>query len=233
MKTLAHHHENSSDHGSLIEEIILGGQDGVVNVLGLVLGVAAATTDARIVLIAGITVTFAESISMAAVAYTSQKAAKQYFESEKQREIMEIEQFPDIEKKEIREIFEKKGFTGKDLDKVVEIITSDKKVWLNVMMSDELHLGSYEEKDPKRAAVIVGIAAFFGSFFPIVPFFFTDTQTGMILSLIFSVGILFVAGVVKAKYTIGNWFKNGLEMAAIGAIAAIAGYIIGILLQGI
>ena len=226
MKKLIHHHENSSNHGSLIEEIILGGQDGVVNVLGLVLGVAAATTDA-------ITVTFAESISMAAVAYTSQKAAKQYFESEKQREIMEIEKFPDIERKEIREIFEKKGFAGKDLDKVVEIITSDKKVWLNVMMSDELHLGSYEEKDPKKAAVVVGIAAFLGSFFPIVPFFFTNAQTGMILSLIFSVGILFVAGAVKAKYTIGNWFKNGLEMAAIGAIAAIAGYIIGILLQGI
>ena len=66
-----------------------------------------------------------------------------------------------------------------------------------------------------------------------MPFFFTNAQTGMILSLIFSVGILFVAGAVKAKYTIGNWFKNGLEMAAIGAIAAIAGYIIGILLQGI
>ncbi|MDD5464580.1 MAG: VIT1/CCC1 transporter family protein [Candidatus Moranbacteria bacterium] len=227
------HHDHASTDGNIIEEIILGGQDGVVNVLGVVLGIATATTDAKIVLIAGIAVTFAESISMAAVAYTSQKAAKQYFESQLLREKKEIEETPEIEKQEIREIFEKKGFKGKDLDKVVEIITSNKEVWLNVMMSDELNLGSYKEKDPKRAAIIVGLAAFFGSLFPITPFFFTDAQTGIIYSFILSIGILFLAGAVKAKYTIGNWLKNGLEMAAIGTIAAIAGYIIGLLLQGI
>ncbi|MDO8628506.1 MAG: VIT1/CCC1 transporter family protein [Nanoarchaeota archaeon] len=68
----------SGDVGSLLRDIILGGQDGVVNILGLVLGVAAATVDVRIVLIAGLAGAFAESISMAAVAYTSTKASRDF-----------------------------------------------------------------------------------------------------------------------------------------------------------
>ncbi len=54
-----------------LRDIILGGQDGLVNVLGVTLGVAAASGDTRIVLAGGLAATFAESFSMAAVAYTS------------------------------------------------------------------------------------------------------------------------------------------------------------------
>ena len=67
--------------GVNLKDIILGGQDGLVNVLGVILGVAAATSDSRIVIIAGLSATFAESISMAAVAYTSSKAARDYYKS--------------------------------------------------------------------------------------------------------------------------------------------------------
>ncbi|HLD12600.1 MAG TPA: VIT1/CCC1 transporter family protein [Candidatus Nanoarchaeia archaeon] len=73
--------KSGDDIGSLLRDIILGGQDGVVNVLGLVLGVAAATADPRIILIAGLAGGFAESISMAAVAYTSTKAARDFARS--------------------------------------------------------------------------------------------------------------------------------------------------------
>src|SRR3990167_5460969 len=61
---------DGTDHLKL-RDIILGGQDGLVNVLGVTLGVAAASGDTRIVLAAGLAATFAESFSMAAVAYTS------------------------------------------------------------------------------------------------------------------------------------------------------------------
>ena len=70
-----------SSIGSHFRNIILGGQDGVVNVLGVVLAVAAATNEARIVIITGIAANLAESLSMAAVAYTSTKASAQYYYS--------------------------------------------------------------------------------------------------------------------------------------------------------
>src|SRR3990167_1049070 len=97
-----HMDNNHNNHaGSRLRDIILGGQDGVVNVLGIVLGVAVATNETRVVLIAGLASTFAESISMAAVAYTSTKAALGYYYSELAQEEKEIEEKTKEEKREI------------------------------------------------------------------------------------------------------------------------------------
>ncbi len=71
--------ESYSSKGFDLKDIILGGQDGLVNVLGVILGVAAATYDSKIIIIAGLAATFAESISMAAVAYTSTDAVLSYY----------------------------------------------------------------------------------------------------------------------------------------------------------
>src|SRR3989344_492700 len=95
-----------------LRDFILGSQDGLVNVLALVLGVASATNDIRIVLIAGLAATFAESISMAAVAYTSTKAAHDYYEKEHASEWQEVKEQPEKARREIREIYHRKGFRG-------------------------------------------------------------------------------------------------------------------------
>jgi len=87
-----HYHTRHDPHrrASWLSNIILGGQDGLVNVLGVVLGVAAATNDTRIVLVAGLAATFAESVSMGAVAYTSTRADSDFYESEREREYRHI-----------------------------------------------------------------------------------------------------------------------------------------------
>ncbi len=222
---------SASDEGNLIESIILGGQDGLVNVLGIILGVATATNDQRIVIIAGLAATFAESISMAAVAFTSKKAAKQFYESEKKRLEKLVEENRSENKKLIEEVYSKKGFAGNDLQRAVEIITSNKKVFVDTILSESLNLSSYSGVSPSKNAVIVGLSAFVGSLVPLVPFFFVDVKIAFILSLVFSVVILFIVGALKAKWTIGGWKKNGFEMVAIGMVAALSGYIIGILLS--
>ena len=103
------HHAEHHLHASLdphrrsvsgLSDIILGGQDGLVNVLGVILGVAAATSDPHLVLVAGLAATFAESVSMGAVAYTSTIADADYYDSEKEREIRHIEKVPSLERDE-------------------------------------------------------------------------------------------------------------------------------------
>ncbi len=76
--------------GRRLREIILGGQDGLVNVLGLVLGIAAATAQTRVILVAGLAGTFSESIAMAGVAYTAALADRDYHLSRLRRENREI-----------------------------------------------------------------------------------------------------------------------------------------------
>ena len=218
---------SESHRGNRLSEVILGGQDGLVNVLGVILGVAAASQDTRIVLAGGLAATFAESISMAAVAYTSKVAERDYYYRELAREKREIKDVPEMEIEEIREIYRQKGFKGKLLEDIVKVITSDEKVWLDTMMSDELKLTPVEEKRPFIAAFVVGFSAIVGSLIPLWPFFFLPVQEGIYSSMIVSAIALFFVGVIKARLTIGNWGRSGLEMALIGMVSALAGYGIG------
>ncbi|MBI2079573.1 VIT1/CCC1 transporter family protein [Candidatus Micrarchaeota archaeon] len=229
-KPFEHEPHSGINHGSFLRQIILGGQDGLVNVLGIVLGVAGATGDAKIVIIAGLAATAAESISMAAVAYTSIKAEVDYYFSELAREKQEIKDFPEVEREEIKLIYMKKGFKGKELETVVNKICSDEKVWLDIMMAEELGLAPVESKNPVMEGVIVGASAVVGSLIPLIPFFFLPLDSAIIPSIVISAVALFLTGAYKGKTTIGNWFRSGVEMMVIGFVAAMAGYLIGLYL---
>jgi VIT1/CCC1 family predicted Fe2+/Mn2+ transporter len=216
--------------GSKLREIILGGQDGLVNVLGIVLGVAAATASTRIVLISGLAATFAESISMGAVAYTSTKAAKEYYLSLKRRERFELKQKPSEERREVKDIYYHKGFRGQLLNQIVNKITSSKRVWLDTMLAEELHVFPEDYHDPMKSGVIVGVSSIVGSLIPLMPFFFMPVGISVWWSLLICTLSLFVLGAIKAKVTVGTWWKSGLELAAIGMAAAITGYAVGMVL---
>lgn len=216
--------------GDLLPNIILGGQDGTVNVLGIVLGVASATNDKFIVLVAGLVATFAESISMAAVAYASARAEQDRYRSEMRQEKWEMEHLPEVEEEEIRLIYMKKGFRGRQLDSMVKGIVSNKDLWLSTMMTEELGLKPTESEEPVRDAAIVGSSAFIGSLIPLIPFMFFGVGESIILSLVISTLVLFAVGAYKARITVGKWWKSGIEMAAVGMVAAMAGWLVGKLL---
>lgn len=222
------HHDLNS--GGLLRDVILGGQDGLVNVLGIVLGVAAATNESRIVIIAGLAATFAESISMAAVAYTSTKAERDFYSKQYEKEKFEIERGSRDEVDEVREVYRRKGFKGRTLEEIVKGITADNDRWLDFMMAEELGLGKPDARSPVNSALIVGFAAIIGSLIPITPFFFTNVGLAMPLSLVLASVLLFAGGIIKAKFTVGSWWKTGLEMTVIGMLSAIAGYVVGAIL---
>ena len=222
------HLKNHNHKGSMLKDVILGGQDGVVNVLGLVLGVAIATNDTRIVLVAGLASTFAESISMAAVAYTSTKAALSYYYSELKQEEKEIEEKPKEEKREIKQIYTAKGFRGRTLSAIVNKITSNKQLWLETMMAEELKLTTTGNENPLKNTFIVGISSLMGSLVPLLPFFFLPVKESIYLALASCGVVLFLTGAYKAKVTVGKWWRSGLEMLFIGMLAALAGYLIGL-----
>ena len=231
-KDLDHHnHTDPHKQASAISDIILGGQDGLVNVLGIILGVAAATGDAYIVLVAGLAATFAESVSMGAVAYTSTVADADYYESEREREYRHIKEVPNLEKEEIRSIYANKGFDGELLNKIIDTITANQDVWVAVMMAEEHQLQPVNRKHALRSAIIVGVAAVIGSLIPLIPFLFVPITVAMVLSISLSAFVLFTVGVVKARMTVGHPGKSGIEMAAIGITSALVGYAVGVLLK--
>src|SRR3989475_11144714 len=132
----------------LLSDFILGSQDGLVNVLGVILGVAVASRNLpdpiTIILAGGLAAPFAESISMGAVAYTSTLARRDHYLAEVERERREVVGLPDLEKQEVRDILERWDFHGPELDEMVEKITSKPKAWLEIMMAHELNLAPVE-----------------------------------------------------------------------------------------
>ncbi len=228
-----HYHANLDPHSGIcsLSDFILGGQDGLVNVLGVVLGVATATRDPRLILVAGLATAFAESISMGAVAYTTTMAEADIYESERSREYRHIENAPNIERQEVREIFQKKGFHGTLLDRIVDTITADHETWVNVMMAEEHQLTPVNRASAFRSAFVVGLSAIVGSLVPLLPFIFFPAGAGIWISVIVTALVLFMVGAYKARVTIGRPGKSGLEMALIGILSALIGFVVGLVFK--
>jgi predicted membrane protein (TIGR00267 family) len=228
-----HHHTRIDPHHRAfgLADVILGGQDGLVNVLGVILGVAAATGDPRIVMAAGLAATFAESVSMGAVAYTATLAESDFYMSELEREYRHVQEVPTLEQQEIRDIYRGRGFEGELLDRIVDTITANKDVWVAVMMAEEHQLTPTDRQTALRSAFVVGIAAVIGSLIPLAPFVFLPVRVSMVVSILVAALTLFVVGVYKARVTVGHPGKSGLEMALIGTLSAMVGYGVGLLFK--
>ncbi len=232
-------HEPDAERGGIgrsLRDIILGGQDGLVNVLGLVLGVAAATAQLRIILAAALAATFSESIAMAGVVYTSALAERDYYLAMLAQEQREVEELPDVETEEVRQIFRDKGLHGEVLEGVVKEITSDKKVWVETMMRDELHLAPTSGTGAVGRALVTGLATLIGSLIPLVPFLFVplfgiSVTAATVMAVPLSAAVLFAVGAYKALTLVGDWRISGLQMTVIGMVSAAAGYGIGRLLH--
>ncbi len=223
-----HHKKNEEKHKfeNPLRDIILGGQDGLVNALGIILGIAAVTPDVHILIATVLAATCAESISMGAVAYTSALAQKDYYEAEKKKEYEEVEQYPEMEKEEIRQIYEAKGFKGKVLEEIVSTITSDKNLWVNAMMAEELQIQKVDTKAVLKSSVIVTIATAIGHLIPLLPFFFVTHTTGLIIAILLSGITLFIVGWYQATTLVGTWWKSAIKMVIIGLGAAFLGFLV-------
>ncbi|MGD0951188.1 MAG: VIT1/CCC1 transporter family protein [Methanotrichaceae archaeon] len=224
---LNHPRRESHKLGNFLRNFILGGQDGLVNVLGIVLGISAAGGDTKILFAAALAATFSEALSMGAVAYTSTLTERDHYLRELQIEENEIRDLPDIEKEEIRMIYKAKGFTGDLLENIVSTISSNKDNWIKFMMGEELHLQPVETKEVLRASIIVTIAAIVGSLIPLTPFLILERSVAVLASVTVSALALFAIGAYEALSFVGDWRKSGIRMVVIGLGAALVGFMIG------
>jgi vacuolar iron transporter family protein len=213
----------------LLSDFILGSQDGLVNVLGILLGLAAATSDTRIIIIAALAALGAESVSMGAVAYTSTLARRKVYESEVQRELAEMRDVPEIEKEEVRTIFREWGYEGKELEEIVDRVEAKPKAMLDLMMAFELKLAPVSELQPRNSALTVFAATVVGSLIPLIPFLVAGHAIvdAAYSSVIVSGAALFGIGWYEARTTVGSFWRSGLRMLLIGLGAGFAGFLIG------
>ena len=216
-------------HRSFLSDFILGSQDGLVNILGIILGVSAATNNLKLLLVATLAALAAESISMGAVGYTSTLARRKLYLSEERREIEEMHAVPDIEREEVRQIFRDWNYQGAELEEMVDRICSNPKAMLELMMAFELRMSPVYPEEPRNSGLLVGLATIVGSLIPLLPFllvpvnFLDDVMASVVLSAV----TLFFIGAYEARTTRGSLLRSGLQMLVIGMAAGFAGFLIG------
>lgn len=213
--------------GELMRDTVFGISDGIVTTLALVAGVAGATTEIPVIIVAGLAAAFSSAVSMGLGNYLSLKSEIELYRREIEREKQEIKEQPEFEKEEIRQIFAKKGFNKKEQDVAVKRISSNKKLWLNFMVQEELGLSEESFHSPVKAGLTIGIADILAAIIPVIPFFFLPRMTALYVAIVTSMLLLLGVGAFKTKYTGKNWLTSGLEVMLIGAIATAISYGLG------
>ena len=230
-----HGAESHVTTGQYLGEFVYGAIDGTVTTFAVVAGAAGASLSSGIVIILGFANLLADGFSMACGNFLSERTQRDYIKKERQREEWEIENVREGEVEEIREIFKKKGFKGKDLERAVQIITSDKKIWVDIMMSDELGLLESPKSPLKTAAstyfgfLVIGIIpllSYLLSYF--FPFFHKDTFK---IAIIMTMVALIIIGIIKRYITKKDLWKSIAETVFVGGAAAIIAYFIGFFLR--
>ena len=219
-----HTHSGGTDW---LRDVILGGQDGLVNILGIVLGVISGGGGRAVLLAAGFAAAITESISMGAVGYTSTVADRDYFSAQRQVEEAAVEDDPDLECQEITDLYRSKGFSGQLLDQVVATITANRDRWVGTILEEERHLQPVSNSDVVRSSVVITIATLIGHLIPLLPFVWMARTPALILALILAAIVLFGVGAYQALTRVGSWWRQGPRMVAIGLGAAALGFAIG------
>ncbi|HZY92712.1 MAG TPA: VIT1/CCC1 transporter family protein [Thermoplasmata archaeon] len=220
---------------TVLSDFILGCQDGIVNVLGIILGLAAAVSDVRIILIATLAALGAESIAMGAVAYTSTLSRRRLYLSERKRELREMRDLPEVEREEVRQVLSDWGYQGGELQDILERICANPTAMLEFMMAFELKLSPVDETAARNSGLLVGGATTVGHLIPLLPFLFIgqDIFAGAIGAVVLSGVALFGIGWYEARVTLGVWWRNGLQMTVIGLLGGFAGFLIGHVIGGV
>jgi predicted membrane protein (TIGR00267 family) len=174
----------------------------------------------------------AGSISMFFGGWLAGQSQHDLFKADAARELHEIENEPEEEKEELRSLYVEKGLTRNEAEIVVSRVTSDKRKWLEELLSEELHIHESELENPLKVALITGLAFLAGAFVPLVPYLLTESrQPALVASIIVSLAFLFLAGFWKGQILRRNRLTSGVQMLIIGAVASSILYVIGLVLH--
>jgi len=206
-----------------LRDWIYGGIDGAVTTFAIVAGVAGADLSAAVVLVLGFANLLADGFAMAASNYIGTKAERDDYDRVLGIERKHIALEPDGEREEIRQIFAAKGFSGDDLERIVAVITADRKLWAETMAVEE-----YGLSPTPRSAVLAALSTFAAFIMcGLVPLV-TYLSAGGLAACVAAAGATFFGvGAIKSRWSPLAWWRSGLETLLIGMSAAAVAFAVG------
>ncbi|WP_166037981.1 VIT1/CCC1 transporter family protein [Sphingosinicella sp. YJ22] len=214
-----------------IGDFVLGGVDGVVTTFAVVAGSAGARLPIMTVIVLGLANLAADGFSMAVSNYLGTRSRQQEVRRARADEDWQTHACPEGERAEIREIFSRKGFEPPELDRIVAVISSDRRVWVDTMMQEELRLSEISAK-PLRAGVVTFVAFSLCGFIPLLPFILGGPSELLFTrSTVLAGATFFILGLFKGAVVGGSRLVSGVQTLAVGSAAAMLAFAVGALLR--
>jgi len=218
---------------SYLGDFVLGAIDGAITTFAIVAGAAGAGLSNGVVLVLGLANVLADGLSMAAGNFLRARSEQQLVARFRRLEEMHIDHIPDGEREEVREIYRNKGFEGAALDNIVEVITQDRRQWVDTMLKEEWGL-QLTPPSPWRASLATFFAFLLAGMVPLLPVLFAVGRHAgetFLWSAALTAVTFFAVGYARGHVVDRRPWAAGFETLLIGGAAATVAYLVGRMLE--
>ncbi|HET9782897.1 MAG TPA: VIT1/CCC1 transporter family protein [Candidatus Dormibacteraeota bacterium] len=224
------HPEHAEKHftaSDTVRDVVVGMSDGLTVPFALAAGISGAIAVSHLVVTAGLAEIAAGSIAMGLGGYLAGRSEAEHYASERKREETEVKSVPEVEQREVEQIFESYGLNPEESASVIAALAKRPQQWVDFMMRFELGL---EKPDPRRAlvsAATIGGSYALGGIIPLAPYIaINDAHTALIVSAVVTLAALGIFGFVKGRFTGAVPIVSAAQTVVIGGIAASAAFLL-------
>ena len=218
-------------HGSVANKLnwlragVLGANDGIVSVAGIVVGVAAATAERGPVFTAGIAGLAAGALSMAVGEYVSVSTQRDTERAMLSLERQELKLQPELELDELIGLYEQRGLTHETAQKVAEELTAHDS--LAAHAEAELHIDPDELTNPWQAAISSAVSFTVGATLPLIAILVPPSSVRILVTVVAVLIALAITGWVSARLGGAKPLRPMLRVTVGGALAMAVTFGIG------
>jgi vacuolar iron transporter family protein len=213
--------------GGNLRAAVFGINDGLVSNAGLILGVAGAAAEPRVILLSGVAGLMAGAFSMAAGEYVSVRSQREMYEYQIALERDELNEYPEEEAKELALIYEARGLPWEEAKRLADSMIADPQRGLDALSREELGLNPAELGSPWGAATFSFLSFAAGALIPLLPFLLGGATNALYISVALTAAALFGVGATLSLFTGRGALRGGLRMLLIGSGAGALTFLIG------
>lgn len=220
-----HPERHRSERVGWLRAAVLGANDGIVSIAGLVVGVAASGASPGAILTSGIAGTVAGAMSMAAGEYVSVQSQADTERADIAVEQRELDDDPQSELAELARIYVQRGLTPELAHEVAQQLTAHDA--LGSHARDELGITDTLRARPVQAALTSAAAFVSGAVLPIAAVLLAPTGRTEAVAIPITLVGLSISGALAAWAGGAPALRGALRVAFWGALAMAAASVVG------
>ena len=207
---------------------VLGANDGIVSTAGLVVGVAAATTERGVIATAGVAGLVAGAVSMALGEYVSVSTQRDTERALLAKERRELAESPDEELAELAAMYQAKGLSATTAEQVARELTAHDAFAAHVDI--ELGIDPDELTNPWQAAGASALSFTVGALLPLLAILLPPVAARIPVAFVAVLLALALTGSISARLGGAGQRRAVLRVVGGGALAMLVTFGIGQLL---